>query len=210
MEEIFDIYNKIKPDIDNAVKRFKEIGESSDLRRIFEELCFCLLTPQSKARMAEKIMNIITGNGSLYTGNLDDSEFTESFRYVRFKNNKVKYIILFRKMIFDEKYPILDIIKEESFVSREKLVSDIKGLGYKEASHFLRNIGKGDSLAILDRHILKNMVKLGIVSEIPSGISKNKYLELEGKLLEFSSKIGIPPDHLDFVLWYKEAGEVFK
>jgi len=79
----------------------------------------------------------------------------------------------------------------------------------KEASHFLRNTGHLD-LAILDRHILKNMVNLGILNEIPSSISKNTYVSLERKLKDFSEKIGIPFAHLDMLLWAKETGEVLK
>jgi N-glycosylase/DNA lyase len=83
-------------------------------------------------------------------------------------------------------------------------------LGYKEASHFLRNIGFGENLAILDRHILKNLVLLGVIESIPKGIIKNKYLEIEEKMAKLSKKIDVPMSHLDIVLWYKETGEIFK
>ena len=29
-------------------------------------------------------------------------------------------------------------------------------------------------------------------------------------MVDFSEKIKIPMDHLDFLFWYNEAGEVFK
>ena len=45
------------------------------------------------------------------------------------------------------------------------------GLGYKEASHFLRNIGLSEDIPILDRHILKNLVLLGAIDKVPSSIS---------------------------------------
>ncbi|MBU1630565.1 MAG: DNA lyase, partial [Candidatus Omnitrophica bacterium] len=86
----------------------------------------------------------------------------------------------------------------------------VKGIGYKEASHFLRNIGLGENIAILDRHILRNLKELGVIKEILSSISKKKYLEIEGKMKEFSVSANIPMDHLDLVFWYKETGEVFK
>jgi len=83
-------------------------------------------------------------------------------------------------------------------------------MGHKEASHFLRNIGKGRDLAILDRHILKNMKLIGIIDKIPDSMPPKKYLELEGILRQFSDEVGIPMDHLDIVLWYKETNEIFK
>ena len=94
--------------------------------------------------------------------------------------------------------------------AREWLVANIKGMGYKEASHFLRNIGLGENLAILDRHILKNLVLLGVINEAPASLSKRIYLEIEGKMAAFSQETKIPMGHLDLLLWYKEAGEVFK
>lgn len=39
---------------------------------------------------------------------------------------------------------------------------------------------------------------------------EKKYLEIEEKMREFSVAIDIPMPHLDLLLWYKEAGEVFK
>jgi N-glycosylase/DNA lyase len=51
---------------------------------------------------------------------------------------------------------------------------------------------------------------MGVIDEIPTTLSKKKYLEIERKMKAFSEKIGIPMGHLDLLLWYKEAGEVFK
>jgi N-glycosylase/DNA lyase len=89
-------------------------------------------------------------------------------------------------------------------------VENVKGLGYKEASHFLRNIGLGEDLAILDRHILKNLALLGVIKEVPTSPTKRIYLEIERKMTAFSKESKIPMGHLDLLLWYKEAGEVFK
>ncbi|HNX08865.1 MAG TPA: DNA lyase, partial [Methanothrix sp.] len=71
-------------------------------------------------------------------------------------------------------------------------------------------IGRGESLAILDRHILKNLVLLGVISEVPATLTKKMYLEIEQKMIAFSKDAKIPMGHLDLLLWYKEAGEVFK
>ncbi len=94
--------------------------------------------------------------------------------------------------------------------AREWLVNGVKGIGYKEASHFLRNIGFGEELAILDRHILRNLKELGVIHEIPLSLSKKKYFEIEKKMKEFSRSVNIPMSHLDLVFWYKETGEIFK
>ena len=79
----------------------------------------------------------------------------------------------------------------------------------KEASHFLRNIGKGENLAILDRHVLKNLIRLQVI-DYPKTLSKRVYLEIEDKMKDFSNKVSIPLAHLDLLLWSLETGEVFK
>ena len=94
--------------------------------------------------------------------------------------------------------------------AREWLVRNVKGIGYKEASHFLRNVGLGGDLAILDRHILKNLRSLQVMEEVPTSLSRRRYLDIERRMKELSEEIKIPMSHLDLVLWYKEAGEVFK
>jgi N-glycosylase/DNA lyase len=99
---------------------------------------------------------------------------------------------------------------EDSFERREWVVEHVKGLGYKEASHFLRNIGLGANFAILDRHILRSLLTLSVIEHCPMQISKTCYLEIEEKMKEFASRVGIPMDHLDLVLWYAETGMVFR
>jgi N-glycosylase/DNA lyase len=84
------------------------------------------------------------------------------------------------------------------------------GFGFKEASHFLRNIGFGGDLAILDTHILKNMVKYGIIKSLPKNISAAGYLILEDKFRVFSKKVNIPMGELDLLLWSAETGEILK
>ena len=84
-------------------------------------------------------------------------------------------------------------------------------MGYKEASHFLRNIGKGDELSILDRHILRGLKKTSVIEEIPESLSEKKYLEIEKAMKKFAiEKVKVPVAHLDFLFWYLFNGEIFK
>jgi N-glycosylase/DNA lyase len=137
-------------------------------------------------------------------------QIQEELLGVRFNQRKAEYICLARDM-FPPSSLRTTIAGFDSPVSaREWLVENVLGLGYKEASHFLRNIGQGEDLAILDRHILKNLHLLGVIGEVPKSLSKRTYLGIEKKMRDFSKRARIPMDHLDLLLWYKEAGEVFK
>ena len=111
-----------------------------------------------------------------------------------------------------EKYPELKNELEKIKDNKEKrefLVENVKGLGLKEAAHYLRNTGH-ENLAILDRHILKNLVKVNAIDELPKTLTKKKYFEIEDKFKEFTEKVKIPMDHLDLLFWSMETGEVFK
>jgi N-glycosylase/DNA lyase len=132
---------------------------------------------------------------------------------VRFKFRKAEYICEARaKFSQSGTLSIKSIISgfSDPLKAREWLVENIKGLGYKEAGHFLRNIGFGDDLAILDRHILRNLKLFGVIDEIPKSMTKRAYLDIESRMRDFSKRLGIPMAELDLLLWYKEAGEIFK
>ncbi len=204
-------YSKIKNDIRARLSEFKHLGKEGSELDIFCELAFCLFTPQSKAKnccaSVESLVDkdlILNGSEELLCGELN---------YVRFKYTKAKNLILVRD-IFQKNgklsiRPTLDQFPDPKD-AREWLVENVRGMGYKEASHFLRNIGKGEHLAILDRHILKNLVLLGMIDKIPRSMSPKKYLEIESKMTVFAEDIKIPMEQLDLLLWYKETGEIFK
>ena len=90
---------------------------------------------------------------------------------------------------------------------REEIVKNVKGLGYKEASHFLRNIGLGKDLAILDRHILRRLKSCGVLEEVPKSLTPKRYLEIEEKMRRFFKQVEIPLDHLDLLFFSMATGK---
>ena len=211
LKEINSVYEGIHTLIVKRLSEFRILWKNADDKKLFIELSFCLFTPQSNAKSCWKAVEILLEKDLIYNGS--SSQISEKINLVRFRNNKASYLVEARGKFFGKNSISLRSALEsqaDSFLKREWLVSNIKGMGYKEASHYLRNIGLGEDIAILDRHILKNMVKLGIIDEIPKTLSKANYLKLESLLNEFSESSSIPMGHLDFVLWFKEAGDVFK
>ncbi|MFP4001765.1 MAG: N-glycosylase/DNA lyase [Thermoplasmata archaeon] len=202
-------YEKIKPKIESRMEDFNEIWEEDD-ERIFDEMVFCLFTPQSKAKACWETVQKLKEDNLLLGG--CEENISENIKKVRFRNNKASYLVGAREKFVDDDISLKEKISgfKDQKEAREWVVDNVKGLGYKEASHFLRNIGKGENLAILDRHILKNLVELGVIDEEPKTLTKKRYLEIEEKMEEFSAEIGIPIHHLDLVLWYEETGHIFK
>jgi N-glycosylase/DNA lyase len=99
-----------------------------------------------------------------------------------------------------------DPLERRDWLAREPR---IKGLGYKESSHFLRNIGlKG--YGILDKHVLRCLADLGVVDSPRPPSTRNAYLEKEEQLRRFARQARIDFDELDLVLWSMKTGEVLK
>ena len=206
---LFEKYKSKKEKIEERLGEFKSVWKNSD-RDIFSELCFCICTPQSKAVYCDRAVSSLSKSGVLFSGKCD--QIRNGLKGVRFPNNKARYIFEARNMFYkDSSLKIKDKLDISNILKcREWLVNNVKGLGYKEASHFLRNIGFGQDLAILDVHILKNMKKFSIITEIPKSITKKAYYYLENDLRGFATNKNIPMDALDLLFWSLETGEIFK
>ena len=201
-----ELYAGLADKIGTRLAEFSRVRKTADNERLFSELCFCLLTPQSRARICWDAVLRLKGAGLLLRGG--PGQVRRCLKGVRFKNKKAEYVFMARKQLGWIKAEIRG--KRSVFELRELLVQKVYGLGYKEAGHFLRNIGLGKDIAILDRHILKNLKLFGVIKNVPASITRKKYLDIEQKTLEFAGKIRIPMESLDLLLWAKETGEVFK
>ncbi len=200
---------KIAESIDKALASFKENWNSNE--KIFEELCFCLLTPQSSAKQAIKTINLLKEHDLLDKGNSNEKEnFLKNVRFFRTKAKRLEEA--------QNKFPkskIKAILMENGLPSnpikcREFLLKEVNGYGLKEASHFLRNIGFGEEIAILDRHILKNLADCKIIEDIPKSLTKKNYLEIEEIMRSFCRQSKIPLSKLDLIFWSNETGQVLK
>jgi N-glycosylase/DNA lyase len=194
---------ELKRLIDARMKEFRENGKKP-FNEIFKELCFCILTANFNAERAIKIQEEI-GDGFL---TLPEHQLAKKLRTLgyRFPNTRAKYIAEARQ----HKDSLKSII--ESFNNgnelREWLAENAKGIGYKEASHFLRNIGYPD-YSILDFHIIDILTRCSIIDR-PKTLTKRKYLEIEGLLKKIAKELSFNLGELDLYLWYMETGKVLK
>lgn len=194
--------SEVKELVDTRIKEFEENGKKSS-EEIFKELCFCILTANFNAEKSIKIQKEI-GDGFLF---LDKKELEIKLKELghRFPETRASYIVEARKFK-DSLKNVLESLKEEEI--REWLVRNIKGLGYKEASHFLRNIGY-KNFAIIDFHILDLLEKFGLIKK-PKTMTRKRYIEIESLLREIARKAGLNLAELDLYLWFLETGKVLK
>jgi len=195
-KELIETYEKQKQAIKQRLDEFKNLPQED----YFHEFIFCMLTPQSNAKKCWQAVEQLKKLDKLEVKEISEILKTKT----RFHNNKAKYISE-AKNTFELILPKLN--SENKKKLRNEIAKQVKGYGLKEASHFLRNIGKSNNeIAILDRHILRNLAGLKVIEKEKI----RNYKEIEEKFIDFSKRINIPIDELDLLFWSRENGEIFK
>ena len=192
----------------NAIRRRLAEFRAVDPSEYFYELAYCLLTPQTSAENAGKVVEELQ-RLSFHSLPVDPEPILRNrSTYIRFHTTKSKHLLKLK----DDAPTILKALSElrDASAKREWLVNNVMGLGYKEATHFLRNVGLNEGLAILDRHILRNLKRYGAIRSVPKSLSRKQYLSLERSFARFSQRIGISLDELDLVFWSTETGMIRK
>ena len=180
--------------------------------RLFEEVAYCILAIQTKARASDAAVSGLKERGLLLAG---DAPAIATFLRprIRFHNHKAAYLVAARDRFRPGgRWALKDTLS--SFASpeaaRDWLVREVHGFSMKEASHLLRNIGFSDRLAILDRHVLRNLVRHGVVRSVPKSLTPRRYREIENRWREFADVVGIPLAELDLLFFSRGAGAILK
>lgn len=173
----------------------------------FYELCYCLCTPQSKAVHADAVVRALMHGKFLEEGWDPTFLLRDPAHYIRFHHTKGARLLALREQ-WDVLGPILRSALPPDRL-REILVREVSGFGMKEASHALRNIGKR-GLAIIDRHLITNLVACGVYVRPPDVGSIKRYLAVERRFKAFASGVGIDMDELDLLFWSDQAGLILK
>lgn len=202
-DDLEKLYQILQFKIKEKLEEFRQIKKE----KYFYELCFCICTPNSKAENATIVQRELEELNFQFVDIDPTSILRNPKNYIRFHNQKAKRLINLKSIYSN----VLDIINSDSanINKRNELEKLIPGIGLKEASHYLRNIGFRN-LAILDRHILSNLNKCGVLEELELPTTKRKYLFIEKKFLDFAIQIGIPIDELDLLFWAEKTGKILK
>ena len=186
-------------------------SKAKDDHRLFEELSFCIFTANASAEMGLKSVDTI--RSILIEGSAEEmSKRLEGVH--RFNNLRPQFIVHTRNYLkntlnFELKKKLLSFKNKHELRDFIALNKDIKGLAYKEASHFLRNIGF-NGYAILDKHIINSLHEFGILETNDKPKNAKDYLEIEQKFIDFSKDAGIGIDELDLLLWSRKNGRILK
>ncbi len=217
VKELRNQHREKKEEIKTRIKEFRELRDASD-HRWFLELVFAILTSRTGAENAWEAAEELDENGLILDGGQDEIAEVLARNGVKYGEEKARYIVENREKLSQ---PTLSEasgdLKLKSRVdtdnpekAREWLVEELSGVGWKAASHFLRNVGYGSNLAIVSGHIVKKLHDIGVVDSMEPPQDRQDYLAIEEKVRELSRSSGIPMEELDLVLWSLETGEVFK
>lgn len=195
--------SEVRKLVDSRLREFKILGEQPS-NEIFKELCFCILTANFQAERAIRIQGEL-GDGFLKSTEKQLAKRLKELGH-RYPNTRANYIAEARK----HRGSLRDVIRSSNNEDglREWFVKNVKGLGYKEASHFLRNIGF-ENLAIIDFHIIDILANHNVI-EKPKTLTRGKYLEIENVLKRMASELDMNLAELDLYLWYAETGKILK
>ncbi len=213
IEDIRATHKARRKEIRARLNEFKEVWQRGSDDLLWEELVFCIFTAGASARMGLRSVEAVRP----FLQNGKREQMTRALRQAgahRFPVERPGYIVVTRNFLREhcrmalrqklQSFP--DPIERRDWLAREK---QIKGLGYKESSHFLRNIGLMGH-AILDKHVMSCLADLKVVDAPRPPATRARYLETEAALKAFARDIKIDFDELDLVLWSMKTGEVLK
>lgn len=213
IDNLLATYVVRKREIRSRLREFRDVGQTAPDARLWEEMVFCIFTAGASAKMGFRSVEAL--RPLLESG--AHQEMTRALVAAgahRFPNARPGYVIVTRNYLRESCSMRLrerlmsyrNPIERRDWLAKEPRV---KGLGYKEASHFLRNIGfKG--YGILDKHIVRSLYELKVIDSAKPPISRGKYLETEDKMRQFARTTGINFDELDLLLWSMKTGEILK
>ncbi|MEM2637728.1 MAG: N-glycosylase/DNA lyase [Candidatus Korarchaeota archaeon] len=210
IEELVNEINKLKNDplvsrmVNSRIQEFRAVNKS-DAILLFKELCFCILTANFNAEKSIHMQKIID-DGFI---NLPMEKLAQELQRLghRYPMARAQYIVAAREFI-NLLPKIISNYIDSPLKLRDWLAEKIKGIGYKEASHFMRNIGIFD-VAIIDYHILDLLARYKII-ESATKLTRRRYLEIENTLRDIAREVKTSLGELDLYLWYLETKKILK
>lgn len=200
-------------EIRKRLRDFRDVWRTGSDTRLWEELVYCIFTAGASAKMGSRAVAAVRPLLRNGTREALTRALTQPPAY-RFHNVRAGYVVRTREYLRDSfSMRLRDQLKRirDPFERRDWLANDprITGLGYKEASHFLRNVGfRG--YGILDKHIVRSLSELGVIDSPKPPATRKRYLETEARMRDFAGDVGINFDELDLALWSMKTGEVLK
>lgn len=216
-DRLFQTYHRLEKEYD-----FTNKWQSLDEQQIWKELCFCLLSGNVAYELVKSTVNVLEQKGfldyrwiitekesqhrifDLFNGsNFEPKKKNGELRKYRYPKKRSQEIAKAAKIIYS-KSSIKELLDKpiSEVEARNFLAKNIPGLGIKESSHFLRNIGYSNSLAIIDVHVLNFLKQNRFVTWDNSSLTTKKYCKLEIILQNLAEFHNLDLAIFDLAIWY--------
>jgi len=210
--------------VSNEAKRL--ISERSVItseRKLLAELILCILSSQDKFEIAVSATRSLLKNNVLKVP-ADESELEklsvdvrrillEPVRFsvgkkryerkLRFNKRKTDYVLSTIENIYLNDLTLGKILDacDTPDKTRRLLIRYACGIGPKQASMFLRNVGFYSDFAVLDKHVIEFMRMMAIYDSGKSPATIARYEALESGLKSYANAYEVGMLHLDLAIW---------
>lgn len=205
----------ICPEIEERAKRSQS---ALDERNLWWELSCCLLSSQVPYGLAVATADALDKRQLLLNTSAPRAELADeilgvlrqpvlvngSLRNYRFPRSKSMQLASARELVSQESGDLCSLVHAfgDAATARSWLVSNVAGIGPKQASMFLRNAGISYDLAVLDRHVLNYMTIIGLYTGAGRAISKLSHYHMqEDKLISHANRLGFAVGLMDWAIW---------
>lgn len=202
-DAILTHYHDVKDDAQKRLNQFQAIPETNEA--LFKELTFCVFAANSSADMAAKAVDLL--EPILHTGDADTYK-EQVTGNVRFYNVRSEYTAYNYDQLQQLNNDLSTHIQQDE-QPRQFIQNTFKGIGMKEASHFLRNTGHS-GYCILDKHIRTTCHQLNILDNPDYPKNTDDYLDKEQKIRTFCDNHDLDVDIFDLALWSYQTGHIAK
>lgn len=182
-------------------------------RELWRELACCVLSSQVPYDLAQAAAQRIDGEGLLLGREAPASRIEAvlsepvsvggRMRRYRFPRSRAVQLAATHRAVMKRTGGLQLLLRngDGAESTRSWLVANAPGVGPKQASMFLRNVGYSYELAVLDRHVLNYMRALGLhgTGALPVGLTR--YHRCEANLVDHARELGYRVGLIDWAIW---------
>ena len=215
---LLDIYYELEKN-HTYEKNWNQLTEN----QIWRELCFCLLSGNVAFELVKSTIEVLESKGFLdFNWILEEQKSKEyifklfnepnfepkkkngELRKYRYPKKRSEEITKAAKLLYSNSSLKTMLEKTASDIEiRNFLAQNVPGIGIKESSHFLRNIGYSNSLAIIDIHVLNFLKQHNFVhSDDVLTLTESRYMKLEKILQNLADFPGLDLGIFDLSIWH--------
>lgn len=224
LSQVIDLHSKMA----DSFKQGRNWDEMSE-GELWGELCLCILSSNVPYELAKSAffhlreMSLLEPKWITQTSNsvrIIAQELSKSiylpkkkngqYRKYRFPNIRAKNIVGATETLYVKNFGLVRILEKEKSEQETRcfLAKNISGVGLKEASHFLRNIGYSESLAIIDTHVIAFLEDIeALPQDTIRTVTPPIYMRLERILQELCISLNLNLSTFDMAIWHYMRGK---